>query len=228
MRFTYTAILILLHGLAVSQLTKTEILYRITFNKEPIQLGTKYFLESLNDSVSFETIKFYVSDIELYKNEELVAVPEKKYFLIDVSNEESKYISLTSKNNEPFNKLKFNIGIDSLTNVSGVIGGDLDPTNGMYWTWQSGYINFKIEGKTKSCPARNNLFQFHIGGYQNPYNAMQKVELKTSGKNKIVIEVAIDELLNKINLKETNEVMSPNTKAVEIAQSFSSVFTLAK
>ena len=75
-------------------------------------------------------------------------------------------------------KIKFNLGIDSLTNVSGVMGGDLDPTKGMYWTWQSGYINFKMEGSSAVCPTRNHEFQFHIGGYQDPFYAMQTLELE--------------------------------------------------
>jgi hypothetical protein len=35
-----------------------------------------------------------------------------------------------------YDQIQFQLGIDSLTNVSGAMGGDLDPTKGMYWTWQ--------------------------------------------------------------------------------------------
>ena len=69
-------------------------------------------------------------------------------------------LALQIPSNIPFSKLKFQLGIDSLTNVSGAMGGDLDPTKGMYWTWQSGYINMKIEGKSNSCKTRKNQFQF--------------------------------------------------------------------
>jgi len=44
--------------------------------------------------------------------------------------------------------------VDSLANVSGAMSNDLDATKGMYWSWQSGFINLKIEGKSASCKTR--------------------------------------------------------------------------
>ena len=60
------------------------------------------------------------------------------------------------------------------------MGGDLDPTKGMYWAWQSGYINFKMEGSCSQCLATKNNFEFHLGGYQQPFYAMQTIELNTT------------------------------------------------
>ena len=60
-------------------------------------------------------------------------------------------------------RIYFQIGIDSLTNVSGDLDGDLDPALGMYWAWNSGYINMKLEGKSSSCKSVKKEFQFHIG-----------------------------------------------------------------
>ena len=39
------------------------------------------------------------------------------------------------------------LGVDSVLNYNGVHEGALDPINGMYWTWQTGYIHCKLEGK---------------------------------------------------------------------------------
>jgi hypothetical protein len=71
------------------------------------------------------------------------------------------------------------------------MAGDLDPIKGMYWAWQSGYINMKIEGKSSSCRTRKNEFQFHIGGYLSPYYAMRKVAL-TYDKKATEINIGID------------------------------------
>ena len=147
-------------------------------------------------------------------------------------NQESKTISKGE-----FSTIRFSIGIDGLTNVSGALGGDLDPTLGMYWAWQSGYINLKVEGQTKDCPARKNLFQFHLGGYQSPFNALQEVELTLpkfsntpSGKSlhadTVVVNVALDEWLAKIDLAETYQVMSPGQEAVDLVTLFSTVFSI--
>ena len=86
--------------------------------------------------------------------------------------------------------ISFCIGIDSLASVSGALSGDLDPSNGMYWAWQSGYINMKIEGTSSSCKTRKNSFNFHIGGYLKPYNAIKKIEIPI---NKIQNQI-IDDL----------------------------------
>ena len=50
--------------------------------------------------------------------------------------------------------------------------GVLDPAssmdNGMYWTWNSGYIFFKMEGSSPAAPADptgNRKFRYHIGGF---------------------------------------------------------------
>ena len=69
-----------------------------------------------------------------------------------------------------FDAIQFNLGIDSLTNVSGALGGDLDPTKGMYWTWQNGYVNFKLQGTSDLCNNPKNEFEFHLGGYLKPFN----------------------------------------------------------
>ena len=43
----------------------------------------------------------------------------------------------------------------------------------MYWTWQSGYINFKIEGRIKTDNKPWQKIEYHIGGYRSPYNCFQ-------------------------------------------------------
>jgi hypothetical protein len=123
-----------------------------------------------------------------------------------------------------FDAIRFNIGIDSTTNSEGVKGGDLDPTKNMYWAWQSGYINFKLEGKSKVCKTRNNAFQFHIGGYSYPNNSLQTVTIainKTSGLN---INFDLEKLLSGIGLQNINEIMSPNAKAMQVAKLYKTVF----
>lgn len=228
MKVVYTILLGLFCCISHAQREQVGVQFQFVFNSEIIQVGEKYYLKSIDDSVSVESLRMYISDFKFCNNAQLLDSTEKKFFLIDLDNKQSQYITLHRRNNLKFNQLKFNVGADSLTNVSGARGGDLDPTKGMYWTWQSGYINFKIEGKSNSCPSRNHMFQFHIGGYQNPYNTFRQVTLQTNSKRKIVITVAVDELLSRINLKETYEVMSPNAKAVEIANLFPFIFSISK
>jgi len=111
--------------------------------------------------------------------------------------------------------------------VSGALDGDLDPSKGMYWAWQSGYINMKIEGKSSSCKTRKNQFFFHIGGYLQPNYAMQTIVLETNNINpEINIAVDLEALFSKIHLSETNSIMIPGKKAMELAQMSIQMFTI--
>jgi len=194
---------------------------------EDLYLQKEYLLDK--DTIDISQLKFYVSDMSFYDGDTLVYVSKKKYHLIDLA--QPTTMSLTEKLESPlkYNQVKFNIGIDSLTNVSGAIEGDLDPTNGMYWTWQSGYINFKLEGTSSICPTRLNRFQWHIGGYLTPFNTLKEVSLSTQFETNVVnIEVHIDKLLRTFDLSQTHQIMSPNARAVDIADHLPTIFKITK
>lgn len=198
-----------------------KITFLPMFKHNTLHLNQKNLTDK--DSIIIQTLKFYITDIVFYKENKLVDKINKRYHLVDLENPAS--MTIQQNVSVHYDMIGFNIGIDSITNVSGVFGEDLDPTNGMYWTWQSGYINFKTEGKSALCTSRNKRFQLHIGGYQTPCNTLQSVKLKTNSKN-IHIAVFTDEILNSANLSENCEIMSPNAKAVEISGIISKAFRI--
>ena len=196
------------------------------WNDQKIVLDENYFLQN-QESISIQTLKYYISSIQLLKNKKVVWKETKSFHLIDEEDSISKKIKIAKKPIDiDFDEIVFNIGIDSVTNYRGVQGGDLDPTNGMYWTWQNGYINFKIEGKSTFCKTRNNAFQFHIGGYENGLATLQKVSLKINKKNPLEINLDIEKLFEKINLSNQNEIMQPCKEAVEIANKLPLLFNI--
>lgn len=224
MRICFTILLIIRTHLIFGQGNFIDIKFSPTFNNTALEIDKKYKFQGKD--IEIHVLKFYVSNIEFYQNHQKVGSFAKEHHLIDLEKPES--LILNQPNNIRFNKITFNLGIDSTTNVSGAFGEDLDPTNGMYWTWQSGYINFKLEGKSKLCPSRNNQFSFHIGGYQYPFNSLQKISLPVPNSTEINIEIDVETLLKNINLKQTFEVMSPNQKAMEIAKNIVSTFKTTK
>jgi hypothetical protein len=196
------------------------------WNDQKIVLDENYFLQN-QESISIQTLKYYISSIQLLKNKKVVWKETKSFHLIDEEDSISKKIKIAKTPIDiDFDEIVFNIGIDSETNYKGVQGGDLDPTNGMYWTWQNGYINFKIEGKSTFCKTRNNAFQFHIGGYENGLATLQKVSLKINKKNPLEINLDIEKLFEKINLSNQNEIMQPCKEAVEIANKLPLLFNI--
>lgn len=218
MRIIFTVLILIFCIPALSQKKETAIEFVTTFNNLPLVLNNNYKFN--NDSLKITALKFYISNISFYYNNQLIESFPKGSYLIDFENPQTTLRKVARKNSREYNRISYNIRIDSLTNVAGALGDDLDPSNGMYWTWQSGYINIKLEGQSKICPSRNNLFNFHIGGYQYPYNSIQVMNFATYTTKKHTFHIDIFKLLNTINLNEFYEIMSPNKKALSVAKKF--------
>jgi hypothetical protein len=111
------------------------------------------------------------------------------------------------------------LGVDSATNVSGAFGGDLDPTNGMYWTWQSGYINVKVEGRSPAAPG--GVFELHLGGYAAPHATAQWVELPVrTGR----CAIDVQRLMESVDLTGHAHVMSPGPEAMRLSRAAATMF----
>jgi hypothetical protein len=202
------------------------IAFSLLYGKQKLQ--TEHYYKNGDDSVLIETLKFYISGIELLDKDRVVWQEKNSFHLIDISNERTLNISCLVPANIQFTQLKLNLGIDSTTNVSGALGGDLDPTKGMYWAWQSGYINFKLEGKSNLCKTRGNEFQLHLGGYQFPFNGLKTVTFNLINKDKTTITLDIEQLLNAFNLSQQNHIMSPKAEAVLFSEIVSKLFSVKK
>jgi hypothetical protein len=211
---------------ATAQKENDSLFFEIQFKwkSELLELNKNY--NSKNDTLQFSLLKFYISGIEMIYEDGSIYKEKNSYHLINFEDYNSKIFTLSKKEKKSISKLVFNVGVDSLASVSGVLSGDLDLQNGMYWAWQSGYINMKIEGKSNSCKTRKNAFQFHIGGYLEPNYAMRKIYVNYNGnnKNQIVLVMDLSKLFEEINLSETNTIMIPGEKAMYFANITSKMF----
>lgn len=221
--------LLLIPALLTAQaITLNTLCITPVYNDCVVQTNGTFYRTTASDSVSFETIRFYISGIELLENGKSVWKEENSFHLIDISDQKSLCIRLNTSPGFSFDKIKYNLGIDSLTNVSGALGGDLDPTKGMYWTWQNGYINLKIEGKSNRCNTRNKEFQFHLGGYQFPDNSLQTVTLPCKSQENIIISFDLGKFLGQVDLSKENQIMSPGNDAVLLSKKAASAFSVMK
>jgi hypothetical protein len=187
--------------------------------EKPCSLNSK-------DTIRVSQLKFYISNIQLLKDNHIVFSELNSFHLIDFSNAQSTKLNIKTFGPVEFNLIKFNLGIDSVTNVDGVKGGDLDPTHGMYWTWQSGYINIKIEGVYKKDDKAND-FQLHLGGYQTPFNGLQEISIKTQSTT-IDAKLELESLFRELGISAENNIMSPSYKAVELAALIAKSISLNK
>lgn len=198
-----------------AQKEKDSLFFDIQFKwkSERLELNKSYI--SNNDTLQVNLVKFYISGIEINYSDGTTFIEKESYHLINV--EDFKPFSISKKENKEISKISFNIGIDSTASVSGALSGALDLQNGMYWAWQSGYINIKIEGNSNSCKTRKNAFQFHIGGYLKPNYALRKINIICNNKNQIDLVMDLSKLFEEIQLSQTNSIMIPGKEAMKIA-----------
>lgn len=192
---------------------------------KPILQSTQHDEEIEGNSLTIDIFKCYISDITFLNGDDIVSVDPVKAHLLDMEDTTSMAIVIDYPQ-EAFDQIRFNLGIDSLTSVSGVFGGDLDPINGMFWTWNTGYINLKIEGTHADCETRKNRFQYHIGGYMAPYQSLQQVVLDIHESEIITIDIDIYSLLQDINFKSDHTIMSPSMRSQEMSQAAANVFKI--
>lgn len=134
----------------------------------------------------------------------------------------SQHLKLDNEPRGEITSISFIVGTDSSTNVSGALDGDLDPIKGMYWAWNTGYINFKLEGTLNKLN-----FEYHIGGYLPPYSTARRVSLQTHYSNgELSIQVNPFDFLNKLNVSDMPSVLIPGEKASLLADLFQQIFVL--
>ncbi|MEM6343653.1 MAG: MbnP family protein [Bacteroidota bacterium] len=192
------------------------------FAGETLRLDHAYAYRG--DSVVLSKLRFYLSDIRLLVEGEEVWAEQESYHLIDLAEPNSLLIPLQEEIS--FDEVHFKLGIDSLTNVSGAMGGDLDPTKGMYWSWNTGYINFKLEGQSPLAGSRNQRFIYHLGGYLPPYPSVQKIQLKCEASSQILVGLDIEQFLQAVDLEENPNLMSPGQQCAQLAEHAASLFKI--
>ncbi len=190
------------------------LLFRPVAHGKAIALNDTFYVKE-KESIVLETLRFYISGIQLLQNDSLVWQEKESYHLYDL--EDAKDISLHVPSFLAYNRIRFYTGIDSLTNVSGAMGGELDPIRGMYWTWQSGYINFKAEGRSSASTHPKKEFQLHLGGYESPNNALRQINLSTRSHSNIEIYFDLQQFLQAAELAKRSHIMSPGSEAVKLS-----------
>ncbi len=150
------------NGVLINQTGKLTFQINHHFDGQPITYNTQNYVMASGDTINIERFRYYISNISLVETTGQ-SHNLKNYHLVNPK--EGKNISFTVNDVKPgvYNRIKFLIGIDSLANTTGVGTGDLDPANGMFWDWNTGYIFYQLEGRTPD----NRVYSFHLGGTSN-------------------------------------------------------------
>ena len=136
-----------------------------------LQLNTGSYTNAAGQAFNVTKLKYYVSNFKLTNTDgNVFTLPQgESYFLIDESVAASHSTVLSVPEGE-YKSISFVLGIDSLRNTMDVSQrtGVLDVSAAaadMYWTWNSGYIFFKMDGTSPAITGMGGVFQYHVGGF---------------------------------------------------------------
>lgn len=155
---------------------------------DDLVFGTTYTTPN-GESVTFTKFNYYISNIVFIRTDgsEYVVPKDSCYHLVMESEPESAELTISNVPGGDYNGIRFIIGVDSLKSTTDISQrtGDLDPADAasdMYWTWNSGYIFYKLEGTSPSAPYDSmmgmSMFYYHIGGFGG-YNTPTINNIKT-------------------------------------------------
>ena len=202
-----------------------------TFNGIPLKLNQPYVNEH-GDTLSIDLFRFYMTNISLAGNHNPQNINSHLYDLADSNTHSFILKGLPSGR---YTSIQFTLGVDSIANTNGANDGDLDPVNGMYWAWNSGYIMAKLEGHSKVCKTLHHAFEFHIGGYLPPYNTARPIALKLPlsfvlGKPGIpCITLKVDVatwFTGNLDLSKVNDIVIPGNDASLMADKYAKMFSI--
>ena len=195
---------------AFGQEDSFKIEFAAKYGQKSFRLNKKIRI-SRDEKVVFDQLKFYVSNIRFFSDTVLLELKNQP-FLVDLSTE--NFIQIQLPKNRLWTQISFDLGIDSATNVNGEMIDDLDPMNGMYWTWQSGFINFKMEGRSTQRKKQEEEFQYHIGGYRLPYYPLVNYNFPLNGQNELKLVFDLKKVIESAKASALQSVMSPGGNAV--------------
>jgi len=212
--------------------------FKATVHGQPLLLHQDY-TNPFGETFRPDIFRFYAGKISPALNDRaaMKEFADGAYHLIDFSATASTTVSLRVPEGV-YNEIHFLLGVDSIDQTSGAQTGALDPARGMFWTWNTGYLSFKIEGTSPDSKEPAHGFSYHIGGYRSPNSTVWRMKIATrsdqqfrverSGTTNLVIPIELDYFfdgLTPIHIRNTAACTSPGDTARLISGNFTGAFT---
>lgn len=141
-----------------------EITFSLSYfyDNMPLVFDSKNYTNAAADTFTILELKHYLTNIILTNNKG-DQINLKNYHLLDAKVSSSTTITIQNVPAGNYTSLSFLLAVDSARNHGGLQEGALDPAYGMFWTWNTGYIFYRINGITTT--GKN--YSFDIGGDEN-------------------------------------------------------------
>ena len=195
-------------------------------NGKSISRGDSLYYNAFNEPYRIQKLKYYISNISFDQQ------ADSTVFLIDAFATDQLQFNLSEGS---YHAVEFLLGVDSALQTSGAQSGALDPLQGMYWTWNSGYVNFKLEGSSDSSGADLQRIEHHIGGYRSPFISMRKIKIEFPEpmqifeQDEVVLQIVCDldsywNSVYPIRIQDHPLIMSSGELPAKIADNFTKLF----
>lgn len=206
----------------------------------PLHFDSVY-VNTNGDTFTVTKLNYYISNIILTKTDGSTFTETESYHLVKHSDPTTYWINVKNVPFASYKSVKFTIGVDSLRNVSGAQSGDLSLTKAgdMFWSWNTGYIFFKMEGKAPRSGDPTKTIEYHVGGYGGTYKTQRDVVLNfnsatanvsSSINPKVHLYTDINKVFNsssKIDFSKPNyfSIIMPGPYSAEVANNYATMFS---
>ena len=223
----------------LTQNRETGNMLKLTFNNvvagKPLALRQDY-TNSFGETYSVIKFRYYITQIQMIDSSNMsVQFFPDDYFLIDAGDSSTRTLNIPLSLKR-LSYLSFLVGVDSVANVSGTQQGALDPANGMFWAWNSGYVMAKLQGISPAAKSPAHAFTFDVGGFKPGENAARKIEFvlnpttkKSKAIHSIVFNVDVDKWFNgahPIKIAEHPGCHEPGVLAMQLADNYQTMFNI--
>lgn len=210
-------------GLLNATSQTVQLQFNNYFGNEPFAFKKEY-TTAFGEKLTFTTLNYFISNIKLIKKDgsEYIVPQDSSYFLVKQADSTTKTIVLNNIPKGKYKAIGFTIGVDSVRNTLPIekrtgaldVGG---AARGMYWVWNSGYIFFKLEGKTvNTIDSLRKNFQYHIGGYGGfDSKTINNIKVKTLDLKKVTVSKSKQP---KINIQVDIAKFFDNTTPIKVAE----------
>lgn len=190
-------VLIAILGIAISGCKKPvdeptperefHFMFENYFGDKELELNNTTYTTAQNEQITVTTFNYWITNIKLIKSDGTMYTEPESYRLMRADKGSSLHFHMADVPDATYRGVEFMIGVDVPRNTSGAQEGALDPAvNGdMYWDWNSGYIQAKLEGTSPQSTESNNMFRYHIGGVAAGIETPQKLTI--SFPNEVVV-----------------------------------------
>lgn len=159
----------------------------VDLNENEIIMNTQKYLNANGDTFKVSMFKYYISNIKIKKADGSFWFPKESYYLINQDEVASRKFTISNVPLGDYTGIEFSVGVDNVRNHTGAQTGALDAANGMFWTWNTGYIFLKLEGDYSTSGGSTGALVFHIGNDSNfknlEFNSLPTTISIRDGKN---------------------------------------------